>query len=853
MNQPQYDTSCVIEEVPAELRSERRFLLYKLVHRDGKPKPDKVPCDASGHEIDATNPAHWRTLDEAVAALSGSAGRAHGVGVALGDKLAGIDLDGIHDPATGRLSAAAEAIVRALDSYTEVSPSGAGVHILVRGVLPDNVKHKAPLPGGGTIEAYSDKRFFTLSGKRLPGTPPAVHERSDALVAMCRQWGLLVSTPATTDVGDRDSDLDLDLLLVERARRGDRYFAALWAGDVTEYPSQSEADLALCMRLLQLTGGDTARADRLFRKSGLFRDKWDERRGAHTYGELTLQKARDQYREYLHEPLLVASRNGATPASPTAATGHDDAPPPWRPRRLIDDAELAQAARGGWLDDYVAYCTARTDAPANFHEAVGLVVLSSAVGRKAVLHLSTGPVVPALWVLLLAESTLYRKSTTLGFARDLLEALDPDVLAAHDFTPQRFLAILSEHDGRPLTLIRDEFGGFYDGLNRLDFQAGLKEALCLVYDGAPVHREKMKPRGRRDRADEDPTTATADWKFQAREPFLSIATATTPARFYELARPADVHSGFLARLAFEVPPEPDASARDARPVQALSDGVLHLRARLLEGLHALAQRPAPIRITCPPAVLDRFNRYARDVEADARHAPNVDLAAIVGSRVTWMALRVAVLLAVAEGVSGTGADRATIAITLPHLYRAMTIAERWRHTALRVLSDLAPSVFERQAARVVALVRRHPDGISRRDVMRALKLSRRFMDDLQATLAERGELVVTQRPSPSGPAVAWYQSPPPPPPLVTLVAPVTGACFTPGDGGTTNSGVVEHTLGDRCDKCDKSRTAGVADKSATEHTLGDRCDKCDKSSTTRAAVLDRDGDEPTTDYEEFVI
>jgi putative DNA primase/helicase len=791
-------------------------------------------------------------LAEASAARE-QAGADTGIGVVLSNGLIGVDLDKVRDPRTGALTAAGEAIVRTLDSYTELSPSGTGVHVLVRGVLPDNVKHKAPLPGGGTIEVYDRKRFLTLSGRRLPGTPPTVHERTDALRELCQRWGLLATIPAPPGAA-ADPDGDVDALLVDRACRSDKFFAALWRGHTDGYPSQSEADLALVVKLLQLVGGDVHRADTLFRRSGLMRPKWDERHrsdGA-TYGSLTLETALRVYREHLQEPVLVPSRNGATPASPAAATGHDDAPPPWQPRRLIDDAELAQAARGGWLDDYVTYCTARTDAPANFHEAVGLVVLSSAVGRKAVLHLSTGPVVPALWVLLLAESTLYRKSTTLGFARDLLEALDPDVLAAHDFTPQRFLAILSEHDGRPLTLIRDEFGGFYDGLNRLDFQAGLKEALCLVYDGAPVHREKMKPRGRRDRADEDPTTATADWKFQAREPFLSIATATTPVRFYELARPADVHNGFLARFAFEVPPEPDASARDARPVQALSDGVLHLRARLLEGLHALTQRPAPIRITCPPAVLDRFNRYARDVEADARHAPNVDLAAIIGSRVTWMALRVTVLLAVTEGASGTGAgaDGATIAITLPHLYRAMTIAERWRHTALRVLSDLAPSVFERQAARVVALVRRHPDGISRRDVMRALKLNRRFMDDLQATLAERGELVVTQRPSPSGPAVAWYQSPPPPSPLVTLVAPVTGGCFTPGGGDTANSGADEHTLGDRCDKCDKSRTAGVADKSATEHTLGDRCDK---SSTTRAAVLDRDGDEPTTDYEEFVI
>src|SRR5262245_2703110 len=80
-----------------------------------------------------------------------------------------------------------------------------------------------------------------------------------------------------------------DGALIERARRarnGAR-FVALWAGDVSAYGSQSEADLALCNLLAFWTGGDAARVDRLFRVSGLYRSKWDATRGEQTYGQRT--------------------------------------------------------------------------------------------------------------------------------------------------------------------------------------------------------------------------------------------------------------------------------------------------------------------------------------------------------------------------------------------------------------------------------------------------------------------------------------------------------------------------------------------------------------------------------------
>jgi len=75
------------------------------------------------------------------------------------------------------------------------------------------------------------------------------------------------------------------------AKNGDR-FSRLWAGDASPYGDDaSAADQALCNLLAFWTGRDEDRMDRLFRRSGLFREKWDEKRGARTYGQMTIDKA----------------------------------------------------------------------------------------------------------------------------------------------------------------------------------------------------------------------------------------------------------------------------------------------------------------------------------------------------------------------------------------------------------------------------------------------------------------------------------------------------------------------------------------------------------------------------------
>ncbi len=141
-----------LDNIPEELRRRPQWVTHK----------EKVPYIAGGvGKASSTDSGTWRTFEEAVQALKASPGRYSGVGFVFtsGDPYAGIDLDKCRDPETGELEEWAAKVVEDLGGYAEASPSGTGVHVIIRG--------KAPNKKRGQVEAYSSERYFTMSGAKL--------------------------------------------------------------------------------------------------------------------------------------------------------------------------------------------------------------------------------------------------------------------------------------------------------------------------------------------------------------------------------------------------------------------------------------------------------------------------------------------------------------------------------------------------------------------------------------------------------------------------------------------------------------------------------------------------------------
>jgi len=280
------------------IRDLRQWLCWRTEVRDSK--PTKIPYSPlTNRRASSTDPSTWGCYSEAVTAYKE---RGHdGIGFVFTeeDDLAGVDLDRCLDPETGEIEGWAQEIIEELDSYTEISPSGTGVHVLLKATLP---------PGGnrkGRFEAYDRGRYFTMTGRHLLDMPRTIEARQQQLENVVRR---VLGKPESTNghgahAPEYVSELS-DEEIIEKASKADNgeKFRRLWAGDTSGYTSTSEADAALCSLLSFWTGPDDGRIDNLFRRSGLCREKW---MGREDYRKKTIARALKGRAEF-YEPGQTA-------------------------------------------------------------------------------------------------------------------------------------------------------------------------------------------------------------------------------------------------------------------------------------------------------------------------------------------------------------------------------------------------------------------------------------------------------------------------------------------------------------------------------------------------------------------
>jgi hypothetical protein len=256
--------------LPDEIKRIPNWIVWK--YEDVRAtKPTKVPYNPrTGRHADVTNSATWVTYETAVAYCQadeqGNASRYNGIGFVfqLTDKpdedYIGIDLDAIDDPV---LLARQIKVFDAFDSYSELSPSGNGLHIIVKGKIPSGRRR-------GSIEMYSDVRFFTMTGNSYPRNEPPkpIARRQELLDILWKQLG--GAPKAASFVGTYDEP-DTDEVILDRALKavnGDKFAKLCGPEWVDLYQSQSEADFAF-MDIIGFYTESKNQVTRIFRASHL--------------------------------------------------------------------------------------------------------------------------------------------------------------------------------------------------------------------------------------------------------------------------------------------------------------------------------------------------------------------------------------------------------------------------------------------------------------------------------------------------------------------------------------------------------------------------------------------------------
>jgi hypothetical protein len=422
------------DSVPTEMKSLDQWVVWRKVHRGGN--ATKVPFRATMPILEAssTDPSTWSSFRVALDAFSNPASKLDGIGLVFseGDPYAGVDLDNCLDKNGVMLPWAREILAR-LPGYAEVSPSGKGVKLFVRGAVPEGKGRKKQQLGQdrlGAIECYDRGRYFTVTGRLIHPDHASPVDAQAELSALHAEWFPLplAEEDRPHQAPQTPTNLD-DRAVFDKATRArnSHKFTQLWNGSLDGYPSKSEADLALCSAISFFTQ-DAAQVERLFNQSGLVSDKWMERPD---YRQRTISRSLERATTYdpgyRSGPTLGGSRsNGRHSGDPEREP--DQAPGDDGPSEDVNDLWPVPAPEifHGIAGEIVRAADPHTEGDPVAVMLSLLIGFGNAIGRGPHWSVSGTKHFMSLFGVTVGPTGSGRKGTAWGTAKFFLRDLDPD-------------------------------------------------------------------------------------------------------------------------------------------------------------------------------------------------------------------------------------------------------------------------------------------------------------------------------------------------------------------------------------------------------------------------------------------
>lgn len=246
------------DRIPKHMRAYRQWVCWRSEWREGSTKPTKVPYSPVSRTLASViDPQSWASYDEAVEACQRDGYNGIGFVFTNSDPFAGIDLDDTE----GDVEAAKRQvrIYEAFDSYSERSPSGNGLHIIIMGSVPNGRRRDH-------VEVYSSERYFTMTGDAY-GEPRQIADCNELLTTL---WNELAPNSAANPDASAfyGTATESDEAIYQRALAATNgtKFMRLWNGealDLSGDTSGSAIDMAL-VDMLQFYTNDPAQIERLW-------------------------------------------------------------------------------------------------------------------------------------------------------------------------------------------------------------------------------------------------------------------------------------------------------------------------------------------------------------------------------------------------------------------------------------------------------------------------------------------------------------------------------------------------------------------------------------------------------------
>jgi len=350
----------------------------------------------------------------------------------------------------------------------------------------------------------------------------------------------------------------------------------------------------------------------------------------------------------------------------------------------------------GFIADYIAYARELTDAPVEFHLGAGLTVLATACGSRVLYPGYGGRTCwPNLYTLLIAPSGLFRKSTAVLLAEELLGEVSPELILTGEQSREKFVALLREHPTMLYPI--SEFSAVLSLWSR-DYAAGFREMITDLFDNRKeYHRQTLK-----------------EGKVTITRPAINILAASTIEWLREKLTEGDLRGGLMGRFIC-IPASYKAADRGLNPDP--SPALKRKLKQFLTGLLQVEKAWVDVR-----PVLGDYNRWVSEMERGMERHPNPDAVGFL-SRLGAHCLKLAVLFEVSDW-----GPLPKYELTSGSLSRAMTLSY-WLFEKAAELAEtgFVKSKLEHQIQRFLEMARRN-GGIERSQALRLLHISSREFD-----------------------------------------------------------------------------------------------------------------------------
>lgn len=185
------------------------------------------------------------------------------------------------------------------------------------------------------------------------------------------------------------------------------------------------------------------------------------------------------------------------------------------------------------LEKYVDYAQEGTDAPTKYHKYCAAALVGTIMGRRLWFQLGHRVIYPHLWVCLIGQSTLMKKTTSIGIAEYILSRVNAELMLPAKFTTEKLYIALSE---KPVGLVTyGELGSLLSMMER-EYNVELKATLTDFYDSPPCRTYSSMKGG----------------MVSVQNPAMTILAGSTMDWLLEAAKTRDIAGGFYPRWLFSV-------------------------------------------------------------------------------------------------------------------------------------------------------------------------------------------------------------------------------------------------------------------------------------------------------------